>query len=173
MRIINNLIGATIILFGLSFVTSSCAKKPTPTPTPTPVSPTPSYTFSAMGITATGVQYSISSQSQSLQITGSNATASGNGNEQTVTITINNAVNSTGNYTLSSQVNNTGVYTSGSNTFRYSTNSSPFVGTLNITKYDAVNRKMSASFSFIAQETFPTTSSQQNTIYGSFDNLGF
>ncbi|HXD94545.1 MAG TPA: hypothetical protein VNX01_15170 [Bacteroidia bacterium] len=173
MKIINNLVGAAVILLGLCFTTTSCAKKPTPTPAPAPVSPAPTYTFNAMGVTATGVQYSISSQTQSLQITGSNASANNNGNEQTITITINNAVNSVGSYTLSATNNNTGVYTSGSNTFRYSTGNSPYVGTLNITKYDATNRVMSVSFNFDALETFPTAGSQHGTIYGSFDNISF
>lgn len=172
MKAIHVLVGATVILVGLCFGTSSCAKK-TVTPTPAPISPAPTYTFNAMGITATGVQYTISNPTNGpLQITGSNATASGNSNEQTVTITINNAVNSVGTYTLSSSVNNSGVYTSGANSIRYSTNSSPYVGTLNITKYDANNKLMSVSFNFVAQETSPSTN-LQGTIYGSFDNISF
>jgi hypothetical protein len=175
MKIVNGLIFGVVILFGVFFMTTSCKKTTTPTPvaTPTP-SPSASYTFNAMGVTATGVQYSILSGTQSLQITGSNATASGNGNEQTVVITINNAVNSTGSYTLNASVNNTGVYTSGGSTnpMKYSTGSSPYVGTLNITNYDATNRLMSVSFSFNAQEYSPNTSSS-GTIYGSFANVGF
>jgi len=171
MKTIYGLMGAAVILLSICFGESSCAKK-TVTPTPAPVSPAPTYTFSAMGITATGVQYTISNQTQSLQITGSNASASTSGNEQVVTITINNAVNSVGTYTLSSSVNNSGVYTSGGNSFRYSTSSSPYVGTLNITKYDATNRLMSVSFNFNAQETSPSNN-LQGTIYGSFANIGF
>jgi hypothetical protein len=173
MKTIYGLMCAAVILAGLCFGASSCAKK-TVTPTPAPITPVPTYTFSAMGITTTGVQYTISNQTQSLQITGSNASASTSGNEQVVTITINNAVNSVGTYTLSSSLNNSGVYTSvsGGTTFRYSTSSSPYVGTLNITKYDATNRLMSVSFNFNAQETSPSNN-LQGSIYGSFANIGF
>src|SRR6185312_143197 len=149
MKIVNSVILATVILLGVFFTTSSCAKKTATTPAPAPVTPVTSYTFNALGVTATGVQYSISNPTTGpLKITGSNASASGNGNEQTVVITINNAVNSVGSFTLSSSVNNSGVYTSGSNSFKYSTGNSPYVGTLNITKYDAANKLMSVSFNF-------------------------
>jgi len=173
MKIVYSFICAAVILLGVFFTTTSCAKKTTPAPTSTPT-PVTTYSFSASGITTTGVQYNISNNTNAgvLQITGSNATASGNSNEQTVVVTINSSVNSVGSYTLSSSTNNTGVYTSGSNTFKYSTNSSPYIGTLNITKIDMTNKIISASYNFVAQETMPTTSGQ-TTISGSFANVGF
>jgi|GEM_PF-1926688 hypothetical protein len=168
MRIINGFfIGAVVILLSVFFTTTGCKKTPTPVtpPAPTPVT---TYTFNAFGVTATGVQYVISNPTTGpLQITGTN----GNG-DQKVTITISSAVNSVGSYTLSATNNNAGNYTSGTNTIRYSTGASPYVGTLNITKYDATNRLMSVSFNFNAQEYFPNASSS-GTINGSFDNIGF
>ncbi|MFI5141394.1 MAG: DUF6252 family protein [Bacteroidia bacterium] len=153
-------------------MTTSCSKNTTTTPTPTPITPTPSYTFSAMGITAAGVQYTISNQTAGpLKITGTTGNGTG-GNDQSVVITINSVVNSVGTYTLSSSTNNTGVYTSGTNSIRYSTNTSPNVGTLTISKYDAANRVMSVSFSFNAQQYYPTVGSSAN-VYGSFTNVGF
>jgi hypothetical protein len=174
MKIINNIMGALLVMLVLfCTVLSSCAKKPTPAPTPTPT-PVTTYTFSAFGVTATGVQYNISNNTTAgvLQINASNATASANSNEQTVTITINSAVNSVGIYTLSSSTNNTGVYTSGSNTFKYSTNSSPYVGTLNITNIDMTNKIMSATYNFNPQQYYPSVGGSGN-VSGSFTNIGF
>ena len=173
MKIVYSFICAGVILLSMVFTTTSCAKKTTPAPAPTPT-PVTTYTFNAFGVTATGVQYNISNNTTAgvLQITASNATASANSNEQTVTITINSAVNSVGSYTLSSSTNNTGVYTSGSNTFKYSTNNSPNVGTLNITKIDMVNKIMSATYNFNPQQYYPSVGGSGN-VSGSFDNIGF
>lgn len=172
MKTLNYFILVAGALTTMFFTTTSCSKKSTPTPTPAPVSPAPTYTFNAFGVTATGVQYTISNPNTGpLQITGSNGNGT-NSSDQTVVITINSAVNSVGSYTLSSSNNNTGVYTTGSNTIRYATNSSPYVGTLTISKIDMTNRVMSASFNFNAQQTMPNTSGSGN-IYGSFSNISF
>jgi hypothetical protein len=167
MKIITGFVCALVVLSGLSFATSSCAKKTT-TPTPAPVSTTPSYTFNAMGVTATGVAYTVSNPTTGpMQIKAVNG-----GGDQTITITVSSTINSMGTYTLATQYNNSGVYTSGSNTFRYTTNSSPYIGTLTVSKIDMTNKIMSASFSFNAQQYFPNPSNS-GTVYGSFDNIGF
>ena len=72
---------------------------------------------------------------------------------------------------MSSSSGNSGMYTSGGNTVRYTTNATN-TGNLFITNIDMIHRTISGSYSFTAQQYFPTTGSS-GTISGSFTNLGF
>ena len=151
-----------------TFVILSCKKKPTPAPS-SPPAPIVSFSINALGITTQGVQYSISNPTTGpLQISGACGDIN-SGNSQTVVITINSAVNAVGTFTLSSS--NTGVYTTGTNSIRYTTNTSN-TGTINITKIDMTKRLMSASYSFVAQQYYPSLGSS-GTISGSFSDVGF
>jgi hypothetical protein len=161
----------TLILLAVAIL--SCKKKTTPAATPTPTVIPPSFSFTALGITTTGVQYTISNPTGGpFQVTGSNTGSSSN--YQTVVITVSNGSDITvpGTFTLNTTASNNSdnaVYTSG--TFSYSTNAS-HTGTITFSKVDMVNRVMSASFSFSAQEYSPNNSSS-GTISGSFTNVGF
>ncbi len=167
----------SILLFSALLVlvvaTLSCKKKsPAPTPTPTAIPPT--FSFTALGIAATGVQYTITNpQGGPLQVTGSNA--SNTSNYQTVQITVTGgSITAPGTFTLNATASsggNSGVYTSGSGSFLYNTNAS-HTGSITVSKVDMVNRLISASFNFSAQEYTPTNTSS-GTISGSFTNVGF
>jgi hypothetical protein len=170
MKSYAKLLYTVLIVLIFSIITTSCKKKTPPTPTPpTPTPVTNQFSITAFGITTQGVQYTITNPTTGpLQITGA-CGDSASSNHQTVVITINNAVNAAETFTLSSS--NTGVYTTGTNTSRYTTNTSN-TGSINITKVDMANRLMSASYSFVAQQYYPSMGSS-GTISGSFTNVGF
>ena len=148
----------------------SC-KKSTPAATPTPTNVQPTYSFTALGVTATGVVYTISNPTTGPMVITGVYGASGDPTYQTVQITVNSAVSSVGSYSLTSTNGNSGVYTTGNGSFKYSTNATS-TGVLNITKIDMTNRLVTASFSFNAQQYYPSVGGT-GVISGSFADIGF
>ena len=173
---INPFFNALIVLVIASTIQSCAKKTTTPTPVPTNNLP-PSYSFTAFGITANGVNYSVSNTytTSPLVITGTYGNTT-DANYQTVQITIPGGVIAPTTFTLNAAASsggNVGIYTDGPypNTANYNTNAG-HTGILNITKVDLMNRLMSVSFNFVAQQ-YASANSGTVTVSGSFANIGF